>query len=490
MILADVAAGMATASPATTEAAITSARSTERAVLWLALLIGAVIVAGIGFGSPPIQWAGSLLAFAGALASPVTGLAVLAFMTPLKSPPAVPAPGFNTLLVATILLGYIYRLPIDRPRLRPSLPVLLLLGFILYATVQQLPALAGGYADETSHHIGYLFIQLATLVTLALTATLVLRGRDPVPFLVAGILGACIAAILAIAVYLLPAGSVVNLVDYPDATVRVVGTFGDPNYFGLFQATAVAACGGAFVLARSSRIRLLLATTALILLISMVIALSRAALVALAAGLIAMAFTRGRRTGFAMIVVLAAVALVAYPLFLEQRLTAEAGALSVAQASVGLERSDASRLAAALVGPQMWATSPIFGIGFGEYPLLTGRFIGYAIESHNWYMNILAEQGLVGIALWIPMLGATAHRMVRLEPAARTLGIAVFVTYVVGSTFLQPPLSVQTSALAVIVTVSALVGDWSRLTGRSRPQDPRLEKREGPAPARSAAALL
>jgi O-antigen ligase len=476
------------ATSASTKAELaTQPRSRDRAP-WVGLAIGVVILVGIALGSVPLQLAGSVAAFGAALVSPFAGLATLAFMVSLKSPPAIAAPGFNTLLVIAILIGYVYRLPIDRPRLRPSAPILLLLGYILYVAVQQLPAFLAGYADDTSHHIGYLFIQLATLVTLAVAATLVLRGRNHVPFLAAGLLGALIAAVLAIAVYVLPVGSVGSLVDYPDATVRVVGPFGDPNYFGLFQATAIAACGGAFVLARSSRIRFVLAAVAVILLIGMAIALSRAALLALAIGLIAMAFTRGRRIGFLTIGLLAALAITAYPLFLVQRLTADAGALSVAQASVGLQRSDASRLAAALVGPQMWATSPIFGIGFGEYPLTTSRFIGYSIESHNWYMNILAEQGLVGVALWIPMLAATALRVVRLEPIARTIGVAVFVTYVVGSTFLEPPLSVQTSAFAVIVTIAALVGDWSRLPGRAHPQELPLDEPEPPVAARSVAA--
>jgi hypothetical protein len=487
VIAAKIAGGRTISAPAATEAA-EPARSGDRAP-WLALPIGAVIVAGIGLSNGPVQIAGSVAALVGALLSPVMGLAVLAFMTPLKSPHAIPAPGLNTLLVMAIVLGSVYRLPIDRPRLRPSLPVLLLLGFILYATVQQLPALAGGYADDTSHHVGYLFIQLATLVTLAVAATLVLRDRDPLPFLAAGILGACIGAVLAIAVYVLPPGSVTNLVDYPNATVRVVGPFGDPNYYGLFQATGIAACAGAFAITRSSRLRLLLAATGLLLLSGMAIALSRAALIALAAGLVALAFTRGRRLGFAMVGIVAVLALVVYPLFLEQRLTADAGARSVAEATIGLQRSDASRLAAALVGPQMWATSPIFGIGFGEYPLTTSRFIGYSIESHNWYMNILAEQGLVGVALWIPMLAATALKLIRLEPIARTIGGAVFVTYVVGSTFLEPPLSVQTSAFAVIVIVAALVGDWSHLARRGWRQELPLDKPEPSVAAPSAGAL-
>jgi len=460
---AELAAGRFAARPVPAHDATESRPAIDRGLV-LALAIGGAIVAGIALNAVQLQLAASVVAFLAGIASPPVGLAVLAFMAPLKSPPAIAAPGFNTLLVLAILLGSIYRLPIDRPSLRPNLPILLLLAFLLYATVQQVPALTQGYSDEQSHHIGYLFIQLATLTGVVLAAALVLRGRSPVPFLVAGLLGALIAATLALVVAALPAGSAGSLVDYPKATARPVGPFGDPNYFSLFQATAISACLGVAVVSRSFRIRVALAGLAAVLALGIVIALSRSALIALAAGLIVLAFTRGRRFGFVTLGVLAALVLVAYPLFLEQRLAADAGALPLAQASVGLQRSDASRLAAALVGPQLWATSPILGIGFGEYPLMTARYIGYSIESHNWYMNVLAEQGLVGAALWLPMLGAVAMRLLRLPPTAKVVGLAVFATYIVGSTFLQPPLSVQTSTFAVIAIVAALIGDWSRFT--------------------------
>lgn len=463
---AELAAVGITSQPAASES-IESRYRIDRALL-LGLTICAAIVAGIALVSAPLQIAASLVAFASALVSPVTGVIVLAFMAGVKSPFAVPAPGFNTLLVLTILLGCIYRLPIERPSLRPSLPALLLLGFLLYVSAQQVPAFLAGYTDSTSHHIGYLFIQLATLTGVAIAAALVLRNRSPVPFLIAGLLGALMAAVLAIGVVVLPAGSVGNLVDYPDAVSRPVGPFGDPNYFSLFEATAIAACIGRAVITRSFRVRLLLLGVALLLGIGMAIALSRAALLALGAGLIVLAFMRSRRAGFTTLAAIAVLALVVYPLFLAQRLAADAGALSLAQQSIGLQRSDASRIAAALVGPQMWATSPILGIGFGEYPLTTARFIGYSIESHNWYMNILAEQGLVGIALWIPMLAAVGVRLAHLGPAAKSVGVAVFTTYVVGSAFLEPPLSVQTSTFAVVAVVAALVGDWSRLPGARR----------------------
>jgi O-antigen ligase len=435
------------------------------------LPICAVILVGMALGSGAMATAGAVGAWAAAIISPPAGLVILAFMTPLKSP-ALAAPGFNTFLVGAILLGCAYRLPIDRPRIRPSPALLLLLAFTLYVAVQQLPELLAGYPGPVSHHIGYLFIQFATLAGIAVAAAFVMSGRAVEPFLAAGILGALTAASLAVAVFVLPTGWVANLVVRPEAAARVVGPFGDPNYYGLMQATAAAACLALIPIARSTTARLLLVATLVVIGISFSIALSRAALVALAAGFLVLAFTRSRRSGLLAIGGLAAFVLVVYPVYMQLRLLADAGALTVVQASVGLERSDASRIAAALAGPQLFATSPVFGIGFGQYPLMSGRYTGYPIESHNWYMNVLAEQGLVGVLLWVPMLAAITLALVRAKTPAKSVGLAVFVTYAVGSAFLQPPYSVQTSAFAVIVVVSALAGSWSRLAATGGPALP------------------
>ncbi len=436
-------------------------RSSEYLPLVAALPICAAILAGMTVGSGALTAGGAVAAFVAGLLWPPAGLAVLALMAPLKSPAVIPAPGFNSVLVGAILLGCVYRLPIDRPSLRPSLPLLLMLAFVFYTAVQQVPDALAGYSGPDSRRIGYLYIQLATLAGVALAAASVLRSRSPAPFIAAGLIGGVIAAGLAIAVSVLPTPWVVNLVDSTGATARVMGPFGDPNYFGLFLATGIVACLAVAVVTRSRIARILLAAVAIVLAIAFSIALSRGALLALAAGVLALAFTRSRRAGLLTTGALVILALVVYPLFLEWRLTADAGRLS-AQAYTVLARSDQSRFAAALAGPMMFATAPLFGIGFGHYALMSGRFTGYAIESHNWYANVLAEQGLVGVALWIPMLAAIAIQLLRAPRAARSVGLAVFVVYATGSAFLQPPLSVQTSAFAIIVVVAALVGDWSR----------------------------
>ncbi len=179
-------------------------RSSEYLPLVAALPICAAILAGMTVGNGALTVGGAVAAFVAGLLWPPAGLAVLAVMVPLKSPAVIPAPGFNSVLVGAILLGCVYRLPIDRPSLRPSLPLLLMLAFVFYIAVQQVPDALAGYTGPDSRRIGYLFIQLATLAGVALAAASVLRSGSPAPFIAAGLIGGLIAASLAIAVSALP----------------------------------------------------------------------------------------------------------------------------------------------------------------------------------------------------------------------------------------------------------------------------------------------
>ena len=108
------------------------------------------------------------------------------------------------------------------------------------------------------------------------------------------------------------------------------------------------------------------------------------------------------------------------------------------------------------------ATSPIFGIGFGQYKYFSGLVTnqGAGLVAHNWYGTVLAEQGLLGIVIWLLML-VTVAMWLRSRPARpRSIGFAMFGAVIVGCLFLEPPTSFQTSVLPTIVLVASLVGDW------------------------------
>ena len=71
---------------------------------------------------PPVL-ASSAAILLTAVVAPYTGLLIAALTATLRPPDGVPTPGLPILLAGAILLGWVYRLPIDRPRLRITLPL-------------------------------------------------------------------------------------------------------------------------------------------------------------------------------------------------------------------------------------------------------------------------------------------------------------------------------------------------------------------------------
>lgn len=431
------------------------------------LAISGGIVAGMFLESGLLTTVSAFAAILASLFVPALGLVVLAFMGPLKPTLVIPAPGFNLILVAAILLGCVYQLAFSRTRLRAAPPLLLLSAFVLYAFVQQLPDMATGYASVQSHDVGYLFFQLLTGFGALVAAGFVLRNRSPYPFLVALLGSATFAAALAIVTAdSVPLGGLANLMPPSDIDSRSTGPFGNPNSFGQLLAYASVLAAGWFASAHSLRLKSGLLIAVGIMGYAISLSLSRGAVATLFAGLVTLAFSRSRALGFVAAGVALAVAIVGYPVFLEWRLMIEAGAASSA-AVAELGGSDESRFAAILAGPALLATSPVFGIGFGQYKYMSAMVTdqGAGLVAHNWYGTVLAEQGLLGIVLWLLML-VTVWMWLRSRPASpRTIGYAMLGAVIVGCLFLEPPTSFQTSVLPAVVLTGALVGGWA---GRTR----------------------
>ena len=426
------------------------------------LAISSGIVAGMFLESTTLMVLAAFAALLMGVLYPPLGLIVLALMGPLRPPLAVPAPGFNLLLVAAILMGCVYRLPISRTRLRASPPLLLLSAFVLYAFIQQLPDMATGYAGSRSHDVGFLFFQLLTGLGTIVAAGFVLRGRSPYPFIAALMLSATLAAVLGIVTADgVPHTGLANLMAPSDVASRATGPFGNPNSFGQLLAYASALAAGWFVSSHSLRLRAALLAMVGVMAFAVSLSLSRGAIATLLAGLVALAFARSRALGFAAVVVSLVLVIVGYPLFVEWRLTTETGAAS-SEAAAELALSDEGRLGAILAGPALFAMSPIFGIGFGQYEymsaLVTDR--GAGLVAHNWYGTVLAEQGLLGIVLWLLTLISIGMWLRSRPSRAQSIGFAVFGALIVGCLFLQPPTSFQLTVLPAIVLTAALVGAW------------------------------
>lgn len=96
---------------------------------------------------------------------------------------------------------------------------------------------------------------------------------------------------------------------------------------------------------------------------------------------------------------------------------------------------------------QVFLDYPVAGVGPSNLSVVYQRYSageGQARVSHNTYLQLLAECGLPGLALFLALLGATLLRLQRLAARgpdwsrahARMLQIAI-VAYLVGSTFLN-----------------------------------------------------
>jgi O-antigen ligase len=460
------------------------ARSDSRPDVWadgkvvlLGVAIVALILAGMAIGSDRVALAGVMAALAAGFAFPQVGLIVLAVIGTLKPPGVIPAPGFEIVLVGASIVGCLLRLPVDRRRLTVSAPLVALTAFVAFAFLSQLPALLSGYSSTKAHDIGFLFYQLATCFGTLVLAGFVLRGQSPYPVFLALLLSAMVAAALAVSTAS-GGGFLANLVASSEEGARPAGPFGNPNNFGQCMAYGgILALAWAWTSGGSAR-RYLLVLVGSVLIYAVAVSLSRGAMVALLMGFVAFAFARSRATGVAAAVAVLAIVGIGYPLFLQFRLSVDFSSSSMA-ALAELNSSDAGRLGTVLAAPGLFATSPVFGVGFGQYKYLNEL----GLVAHNWYGTVLAELGIVGIGLWAAVL-ITTWRWLRRRPApARQVGIAMFLAALAGCMFLQPPTSVQTAIIPGLVIAAALVAHWGR--GRVAEEAP---ARGSTYPARSYAA--
>ena len=353
----------------------------------------------MALGIVPLTAFATLAALVTALVAPYIGLAIVAFMATLLSPSLVPAPGFAAAMVAAVLLGCVYRLPIERPRLRLSAPIVVILAILVFVTVQQAPEMLTGYATEADHGVGYLYLQLLSGFGAVIASIWLLRDRSPLPVLAMVIAGAVTGALIAILPYLLPSLEpfVVHVSGVSDDLIRASGTFSNPNYMAGSAAIALTLTVSLLPGIRSRAMQGATLASAIALGGAVLISLSRGGLITALVGLLAVGLTRGRRTAVVVLVIGLVGALVIYPAFVDWRLTNLTGSASAA-AFQATSDSDAGRLEGALAGVALFLTSPLFGVGFGHYLEAAAQIPGTQVAhaAHNWYTYLLGEQGVVG----------------------------------------------------------------------------------------------
>ncbi|HTI78506.1 MAG TPA: O-antigen ligase family protein [Mycobacterium sp.] len=251
-------------------------------------------------------------------------------------------------------------------------------------------------------------------------------------------------------------------------TGRASGPIGEANDFAYVLATAVPL---ALYLAwrhRERQVLWLLATG--ILLVTIALTFSRGACVALAlAGL--WAAMHNRTIAKRLVATVAGVALLGGAVlalnskWVEDRINAKTAVA---------DENWASRRALWRGAIEMFQQEPLLGVGTGLYPHRAAEFVHdepWGINepvAHNAYLEVLAEDGVVGLTLFVAFIGGSWVGLVRARCAARTVddadgaGLALAVqasaiVAVVGAVFLsvqiQPPIWF-TAAMGVALAAS------------------------------------
>jgi O-antigen ligase len=428
-----------------------------------ALPLCALLLVGLVTGSTPITMAGVAVSILVALAAPSVGLMVLLFITPFLSRPVLPAPGYPVVLAAVVVLGSIYRLPVERPRLRIGVPVVLAAAFVAFVFLNQIPALAAGYQSTIDRFTGSLMTKQIAGLLVIIGASLRLYRRSPFPVLTMILLAAALGTIVAVTSGPDGSGPLGALVaPSSDARARASGAFGNPNEYGSYVAMSITLAVGLLLATRHWAARVALAIVVGILVVGIILAFSRSAIISLAIGLVALVFVRDRRAGVVVVLVALATLAITFPLLVDARLTSSLGSADP-MAQAALAGSDASRLARVLAGPDLFLSSPIFGVGLGGYHAITGD------ASHNWYMTVIAEEGLAGAAIWLFLLLAYAIGLRSRSLTPRSIGFACLAVFVVGSLFTDPPHEDQSSLTTAAILTAAYVANWGRqrLTARA-----------------------
>jgi putative inorganic carbon (hco3(-)) transporter len=222
---------------------------------------------------------------------------------------------------------------------------------------------------------------------------------------------------------------------------RAFGTFGQPNPFGAFMGMllplAVGTSLGSLWLAYTTRSRDALLWTAIfgslagIIALGLLVSWSRGAWLGFLAAMVIVIWMLPKQRWIGTLAILGGAAallllmsLGLLPASLEDRLIGFTEDFTGFQDVRGVVISDANfavieRLAHWQSAVDMARTSPLLGVGFGNYEVAYPQFalinwsnpLGHA---HNYYLNLLAETGIIGLSSYLILWGVIFHQNWRL----------------------------------------------------------------------------
>ena len=382
----------------------------------------------------------ALLVAAGAAAlvllRPEYGIALVAALSPLTNYELGGAGGMKPFQLVLPALGagvLVYALLVGRSRDRPATGTWLSLGvlvFVAAAVASSIGALDPGEAIKK-------LVVLATAAAVFYATLELCRGRRERLVVVGGVLtGLLLAAAQGVFQNYLGQPGEYGIVADGSVVGRVQGSFGHPNQYGGFLAVLVPLAVATLVTREFGAPRRWLAAAALgLALPALTFTYARGAIVALVVGsLLWLAILRPRLAVLVAVVVAVAGTTLA-PAALKDRFSTNAGTSDITL------RSDIWSAAV-----DIYSRSPLLGVGlnnfgeaYGTLPttldnssqrrLLHQSQILVPPHAQNLYLNILAEEGIVGFAAFVVFafsaVAACFRRRNLPDPAARAIALAV-----------------------------------------------------------------
>jgi O-antigen ligase len=386
---------------------------------------------------------------------PVAGLAVLALILPMREPDAFRPLYTDAVIIGATGFGCLLRMAADRRPVHIHPGVFLAAGYALYTAVSVLP-IVSGYPGEWVPTAGLQTIRILSAIGIFLVASYVFQTLSFTPFVAIALTGAFLAALLALLAFY-GAGPIDALEGLlgPNRGERASGGFSNANYLGFFATQGALLGLGCWSVARAP-FRPLLAIVIATLLAAMAMSFSRSAYLGATVGIIVLVFLRNWRAAIVLAVVAIATGLVVYPSLLDARLSAA----DELDPSVIVQRAQSEnwRRLAIAAGISIWQTAPIFGVGYGVFHHLSPAYIGAspATYSHNAYVQVLAEQGIVGSLMVAGIVSVLAVGLVRSANPLRAAALAMGSAYLVQSLSINSTQSIQISGLLCITLAAAL----------------------------------
>jgi O-antigen ligase len=190
---------------------------------------------------------------------------------------------------------------------------------------------------------------------------------------------------------------------------RLRGGIGDPNYLAIGIVGAVPLAIGVAAVTESTRVRTLLWLTVPLLVVGLAATASRGGLIGGAAGLlVALALVRrARGRVLALAIVLVAVLAVWF-----------ASSPTAWQHVISSRDRTSGRASITVVALRVYADHPLLGTGLSNYPIHAPDYVDRPgtlqdvnfiaetrLEVHNAYLQVLVEDGIVGLCLMVAVIG-------------------------------------------------------------------------------------